>query len=51
MSDETGPGEENRLVRFLNSLRTEAGAFRVLLWTAAVFVPLIAALVLLRALT
>ena len=47
-----GPGQEGegRLVRFLNSLRTEAGAFRVLLWTAAIFVPVIVVLVLVRAL-
>ena len=47
---EPGQDEEGRFVRFLNSLRTEAGAFRVLLWTIAVFVPLIVVLVLLRAL-
>ena len=51
MSDGTDPEGESRFVRFLNSLRTEAGAFRVLLWTAAVFVPLIVILVLLRAFT
>ncbi len=51
MTDGTEPDGESRFVRFLNSLRTEAGAFRVLLWTAAVFVPVIVVLVLLRAFT
>ena len=46
---EPGQDEGGRFVRFLNSLRTEAGAFRVLLWTLAVFIPLIVVLVLLRA--
>lgn len=49
MTDSDEPDGESRLVRFLNSLRTEAGAFRVLLWTLAVFLPLIVVLVLLRA--
>lgn len=44
------PAGEGRFVTFLNSLRTEAGAFRVLLWTIAVFVPVIVVLVLVRAL-
>ena len=44
------PGDEGRLVTFLNSLRTEAGAFRVLLWTIAVFLPVILVLVLVRTL-
>ena len=43
------PEGEGRFVTFLNSLRTEAGAFRVLLWTIAVFVPVIVVLVLVRA--
>ena len=41
---------EGRFVSFLNSLRTEAGAFRVLLWTVALFIPVIVVLVLLRTL-
>lgn len=41
---------EGRFVSFLNSLRTEAGAFRVLLWTIAVFIPVIVILVLVRTL-
>jgi hypothetical protein len=43
-------GGEARFVSFLNSLRTEAGAFRVLLWTVALFIPVIVVLVLLRTL-
>ena len=43
------PGE-GRFVTFLNSLRTEAGAFRVLLWTVAVLLPVIVVLVLVRTL-
>lgn len=49
MADDRDPAGEGRLVAFLNSLRTEAGAFRVLLWTIAVFLPVIAVLVLIRA--
>lgn len=41
---------EGRFAAFLNSLRTEAGAFRVLLWTVALFLPVIVILVLLRTL-
>jgi hypothetical protein len=44
------PAGEGRFISFLNSLRTEAGAFRVLLWTIAVFTPVIVVLVLLRTL-
>lgn len=49
MEGSPGEDEESRLVTFLNSLRTEAGAFRVLLWTIAFFLPVIVVLVLLRA--
>jgi len=47
---EGGASAEGRFVTFLNSLRTEAGAFRVLLWTIAVFIPVIVVLVLVRTL-
>ena len=42
--------DEGRFVAFLNSLRTEAGAFRVLLWTVAVLLPVIVVLVFVRTL-
>ena len=49
-SDEPKGDDEGRFVTFLNSLRTEAGAFRVLLWTVAAFLPVIVILVLVRTL-
>jgi hypothetical protein len=48
--DEPQGAGEGRFVAFLNSLRTEAGAFRVLLWTVAIFLPVIVILVLVRTL-